>query len=88
VEIGLLNAAVPAASLDAEVRRYTDMLALGGPTALAATKEMLRRARSADLADDFADMLELSAGFFAGAEGQEGIAAFAQKRPPNWVPGA
>jgi methylglutaconyl-CoA hydratase len=87
VEIGLLNAAVPAASLDAEVRRYTDMLALGGPTALAATKEMLRRARSADLADDFADMLELSAGFFAGAEGQEGIAAFAQKRPPNWVPG-
>lgn len=86
VEIGLLNAAVPADSLDAEVRRYTDMLALGGPTALAATKEMLRRARSADLADDFADMLELSAGFFAGAEGQEGIAAFAQKRPPKWVP--
>lgn len=88
VEIGLLNAAVPASSLDAEVRRYTDMLALGGPTALAATKEMLRRARAADLADDFADMLQLSAGFFAGAEGQEGIAAFAQKRPPNWVPNA
>ena len=88
VEIGLLNAAVPASELDAEVRRYTDMLALGGPTALAATKEMLRRARAADLADDFADMLELSAGFFAGAEGQEGIAAFAQKRPPNWVPNA
>jgi methylglutaconyl-CoA hydratase len=88
VEIGLLNAAVPASELDAAVRRYTDMLTLGGPTALAATKEMLRRVRSADLADDFADMLELSAGFFAGAEGQEGIAAFAQKRPPKWVPGA
>lgn len=86
VAIGLLNAAVPADRLDAEVRRYTGMLALGGPTALAATKEMLRRARSADLADDFADMLELSVGFFAGAEGQEGIAAFAQKRAPSWVP--
>ncbi|MPZ81209.1 MAG: enoyl-CoA hydratase [Actinophytocola sp.] len=86
VAIGLLNAAVPADQLDAEVNRYTGMLALGGPTALAATKEMLRRARSADLADDFADMLELSAGFFAGAEGQEGIAAFAQKRAPTWVP--
>jgi methylglutaconyl-CoA hydratase len=86
VEIGLLNAAVPADRLDAEVARYTGMLALGGPTALATTKEMLRRARAADLADDFADMLELSAGFFAGAEGQEGIAAFAQKRPPKWVP--
>jgi methylglutaconyl-CoA hydratase len=86
VEIGLLNAAVEPDQLDAEVARYTGMLALGGPTALAATKEMLRRARAADLADDFADMLELSAGFFAGAEGQEGIAAFAQKRTPSWVP--
>ncbi len=86
VEVGLLNAAVPADRLDAEVARYTGMLALGGPTALAATKDMLRRARAADLADDFADMLELSAGFFAAAEGQEGIRAFAEKRKPNWVP--
>jgi methylglutaconyl-CoA hydratase len=86
VAIGLLNSAVARDDLDAEVARYTGMLALGGPTALAATKDMLRRARAADLSDDFADMLELSAGFFAGAEGQEGIAAFAQKRPPKWVP--
>jgi methylglutaconyl-CoA hydratase len=86
VAIGLLNSAVARDDLDAEVARYTGMLALGGPTALAATKDMLRRARAADLSDDFADMLELSAGFFAGEEGQEGIAAFAQKRPPKWVP--
>ena len=46
VAIGLLNAAVPADRLDAEVGRYTGMLALGGPTALAATKDMLRRARA------------------------------------------
>jgi methylglutaconyl-CoA hydratase len=86
VAIGLVNAAVPADALDAEVDRYTGMLALGGPTALAATKQMLRRARGADLGDDFADMLELSAGFFAAEEGQEGIRAFAEKRPPSWVP--
>jgi methylglutaconyl-CoA hydratase len=86
VAIGLLNSAVARDDLDAEVARYTGMLALGGPTALAATKDMLRRARAADLSDDFADMLDLSAGFFAGEEGQEGIAAFAQKRPPKWVP--
>lgn len=86
VAIGLINSSVPADGLDAEVDRYTGMLALGGPTALAATKEMLRRARAADLADDFAGMLELSAGFFAADEGQEGIRAFAEKRPPKWVP--
>jgi methylglutaconyl-CoA hydratase len=86
VAIGLLNASVPADGLDAEVARYTGMLALGGPNALAATKRMLRAPRPADLDTAFAEMLALSAGFFAGAEGQEGILAFAQKRTPSWVP--
>jgi methylglutaconyl-CoA hydratase len=86
VAVGLLNSSVPAAELDAEVARYTGMLALGGPNALAATKRMLMAARPADLDTAFAEMLALSAGFFASAEGQEGIAAFAQKRPPSWVP--
>ncbi len=86
VRIGLINSAVPADGLDAEVDRYTGMLALGGPTALAATKEVLRRTRPDTMSADFAEMLALSAGFFAGAEGQEGITAFAQKRKPNWVP--
>ncbi|MBO0840478.1 MAG: enoyl-CoA hydratase family protein [Sciscionella sp.] len=84
--IGLINSAVPADELDAEVARYTDMLVLGAPNALAATKQMLRRPRSTELADDFADMLSLSAKHFASAEGQEGIVAFATKRKPNWVP--
>ncbi len=86
--IGLLNSAVDAEELDAEVDRYTGMLALGGPNALAATKRMLRDPKPADLGESFADMLELSAPFFASPEGQEGITAFVQKRKPNWVPDA
>ncbi|MGQ0842440.1 enoyl-CoA hydratase-related protein [Actinokineospora sp.] len=86
VAIGLINSAVPAADLDAEVDRYTGMLALGGPNALAATKQMLRRPPAGDMSADFAEMLTLSAGFFASQEGQEGIAAFMGKRKPNWVP--
>jgi methylglutaconyl-CoA hydratase len=86
VRIGLLNAAVPAEQLDAEVTRYTDMLALGGPKALATTKALLRRARSDNVAEDLAAMTALSASFFASEEGQEGIRAFAEKRPPRWVP--
>lgn len=88
VAIGLINSAVPAADLDIEVSRYTGMLALGGPKALAATKAMLRRSPAASLGEDFADMLELSAEHFASAEGQEGIRAFAEKRPAAWVPAA
>lgn len=86
VAIGLVNSAVPAEGLDAEVTRYTDMLALGAPNALAATKRMLRQERSSNLGEVFADMLELSAQHFGGPEGQEGIAAFVEKRKPSWVP--
>jgi methylglutaconyl-CoA hydratase len=62
------------------------MLALGGPKALAATKQMLREPKPAELGAAFAEMLALSAPFFAGEEGQEGILAFTQKRQPAWVP--
>src|SRR5690606_37634173 len=41
--IGLVNSAVPADGVDAEVTRYAEMLRLGAPGALAATKELLRR---------------------------------------------
>jgi methylglutaconyl-CoA hydratase len=85
VLIGLVNSAVPAFDLDAEVGRYAEMLKLGAPGALAATKDMLRRERPAALAAQFAEMQELSAGFFAGEEGQEGMRAFAEKRRPSWA---
>jgi methylglutaconyl-CoA hydratase len=84
--IGLVNSAVPAFDLDAEVTRFVDMLRLGAPGALAATKELLRRERPAALEAQFAEMLELSARFFASEEGQEGMRAFAEKRPPSWAP--
>ncbi|MBW0091294.1 enoyl-CoA hydratase/isomerase family protein [Pseudonocardia sp. KRD-184] len=85
VTVGLVNSAVPAEGLDAEVARYTEMLRLGAPGALAATKRMLRAERPASMAGQFAEMQELSAGFFAGEEGQEGMRAFAEKRKPAWV---
>lgn len=86
VEIGLLNRAVPADELDAEVARYVRMLALGAPDALAATKRMLTAPRPTSQDDAYAEMLELSARHFASEEGQEGIRAFGEKRPASWVP--
>src|SRR3954452_952667 len=83
--IGLINAAVPADRLDAEVVRYVGLLRLGAPGALAATKALLQRPVDDDLDTAFAAMQELSAHRFASAEGQEGMAAFAEKRPPSWV---
>lgn len=84
-QIGLVNKAVPAAELEAETARFTGMLRLGAPGALAATKELLRSEQPTALDARFAAMQELSARFFAGEEGQEGIRAFAEKRPPSWA---
>jgi len=84
--IGLINSAVPADQLDEEVRRYTDMLALGGPIALSATKEMLRAKRPESMQDDLAEMLALSGRHFTSDEGKEGMAAFLEKRKASWVP--
>jgi methylglutaconyl-CoA hydratase len=85
VAVGLVNSAVPAGELDAEVARYTGMLTRGGPEALTLTKQLLHRSPEPTMSEDFAAMLELSAQRFASAEGQEGIRAFADKRAPSWV---
>ncbi|RBY94762.1 enoyl-CoA hydratase [Blastococcus sp. TBT05-19] len=82
---GLVDLVVPDADVDAELSAQLAHLTAGAPTALAETKRLLR-ARQGALAFD--DLLDLSARFFAGEEGQEGIAAFREKRPARWVPAA
>jgi methylglutaconyl-CoA hydratase len=81
---GLVDLAVADDELDATVASQVTALAAGAPTALAETKRLLRS--GTDLAGEFPALLELSARFFAGEEGQEGIAAFREKRPARWVP--
>ncbi len=86
-QIGLVTAAVDDGAVGTAVERYVDQLARGGPEAVAAVKRLLRQATAPDLAEEFAAMSALSAERFASAEGQEGIAAFREKRPPRWAAG-
>jgi methylglutaconyl-CoA hydratase len=79
---GLVDLVVPDADVDGEVRAQLVHLTAGAPTALAETKRLLRAGSSLQ----FDELLDLSARFFAGEEGQEGIAAFREKRPARWVP--
>jgi methylglutaconyl-CoA hydratase len=80
---GLVDLAVSDEAVDAAVREQVTALAAGAPRALAETKRLLR---AGGLRGSFDELLELSARFFAGEEGQEGIAAFREKRPARWVP--
>jgi methylglutaconyl-CoA hydratase len=82
---GLVDLAVPDDEVDAAVDGQVRALAAGSPWALAETKRLLR---AGGLRGSFDDLLGLSARAFAGEEGQEGIAAFREKRPARWVPAA
>ena len=80
---GLVDLAVPDDDVDAAVSAQVTALAAGAPAALAETKRLLRAGGLRGSSDE---LLELSARFFASEEGQEGIAAFREKRPARWVP--
>lgn len=85
-QVGLVTAAVPAERLDERVEEYCAELVRGAPLALAGVKELLRSRRTVGLREDVAELTEVSLRFFLSAEGREGVAAFWEKRDPNWVP--
>jgi methylglutaconyl-CoA hydratase len=80
---GLVDLAVPDAEVDATVDAQVTALAAGAPAALAETKRLLR---SGGLRGSVGELQQLSARYFASEQGQEGIAAFREKRPAHWVP--
>ncbi len=74
-----------AAALDAALQRTLASILACGPQAIAATKNLLSRARLSppeQLIDDAAAMFARAV---LSDEGQEGTGAFMQKRKPYWV---
>jgi methylglutaconyl-CoA hydratase len=84
--LGLINAAVPADELDAEVDAIVADLLLGGPEALAASKQLLSEVPGMPVDEAFGWTAELSGRLFTSAEGREGMTAYLEKRPPSWAP--
>lgn len=83
--MGLINAAVPADQLDAEIDGVLSDLLAGSPAAIAVAKELLGRVPALPVDEAFAWTSELSARLFATEEAKEGMAAFLEKRPAAWV---
>ncbi len=84
--LGVINMAVAAESLDAAVESVVADLLAGGPSALAAAKQLLDRVPEMPFDDALAWAQRLSAELFAGDEAAEGMDAFLNKRTPAWVP--
>ena len=84
-EVGLITRAVADDELDAATDELVSKLLLGGPKAMAATKQLLSQVPIMERDAAFRWTAALSAELFTSAEAIEGIGAFAAKRPPSWV---
>ncbi len=83
--MGLINAAVPAAELDAEVDAVVADLLAGGPNAISAAKQLLLEVPARTRDDAFEWTSALSASLFRSDEAREGMTAYLEKRPAAWV---
>ena len=84
---GLANLVVSEAGLDAAVDGYLERLFSCGPGALRLTKELLREVPRLPLSEARIFTAERIAQQRASEEGQEGMAAFLEKRKPGWIRG-
>ncbi|HUW02884.1 MAG TPA: enoyl-CoA hydratase-related protein [Acidimicrobiales bacterium] len=82
--LGIVNRAVAADDLDAAVAEIVSDLLLGGPRGMAATKRLVHEVPALATAEAFRWTAELSAALFGADEGREGMAAFIEKRDPDW----
>jgi methylglutaconyl-CoA hydratase len=85
--IGLLHQCVPGDGLDTAVERALHFLAKGGPQAQREAKRLALGAGIDDAAAIDARNAALIARLRVSPEGQEGIGAFLDKRPPRWLAG-
>ena len=85
-EIGLVHETVEAEALDIKVQEIVSALLQGGPLAQTAAKDLIRAVDgqmiNQTLVEDTAHRI---AHLRATPEAREGIAAFLDKRQPNWI---
>jgi len=85
--LGLVNYALPADEVDAKVDEIVADLVLGGPRALAASKQLVNDVPTMPFDQGMAWASKLSGSLFESDEGQEGMKSYLEKRTPRWVPG-
>jgi methylglutaconyl-CoA hydratase len=81
---GLVDHVTPAEELEAAASALAGRLLVAGPEAARATKRLLRQLRGAVTPEQRLETAALIARLRGSAEGQEGLAAFLEKRRPAW----
>jgi methylglutaconyl-CoA hydratase len=84
-EIGLVNRVVPSSELENETKKIAASVLQGAPGAIANSKRLMEELWSRLVRDDIEIALRHHLDARESPEAKEGIAAFNEKRPPNWV---
>jgi methylglutaconyl-CoA hydratase len=87
-ETGLVHSVVDEGQLDPEVDRFIDAIVSGGPEAVNAAKRLVRDVAGRSPAEVRDMTVERIANARVGAEGQDGMRAFLEKRAPKWLGGS
>jgi methylglutaconyl-CoA hydratase len=85
LEIGLVNKVVPHDELEVKVDEIIRLLLSSGPEAIASCKELLHKVPAMTDAEAKSYTAEMIARLRVSQEGQEGMAAFLEKRKPRWA---
>jgi methylglutaconyl-CoA hydratase len=86
LRIGLIHRLTTVDGLSAAVDTVVDELLQSPPGALAAAKRLVESVANRPPAETWASMASLLTERRTSAEGQEGMAAFLEKRRPSWAP--
>lgn len=84
-EIGLVNRVVPVGELASEAQKVAESVLQGAPGAIANSKRLIEELWSSSVKEDVECALRYHLEARESKEAKEGIAAFLEKRPPNWL---
>ena len=84
-EIGLVNRVVPSGELETEAQKIAASVLQGAPGAITNSKRLMEELWSTSVREDIERALRHHMEARESPESKEGIAAFNEKRPPNWT---
>jgi methylglutaconyl-CoA hydratase len=84
-EIGLVNRVVSQENLMTEAQKFADSVLQGAPDALTQTKRLIEEIWWHPVKEDIDLALKYHMQARESSEAREGIAAFNEKRPPDWA---
>jgi methylglutaconyl-CoA hydratase len=84
--LNLVHEVVPLAELKSRVNEIVSSMLNNGPKAMGISKALVQKVANEKLDDDLKDHTrDLIAQVRVSEEGQEGLSAFLEKRPANWI---